>query len=793
VARPEGPAEGPVEGPVGDLRLPVLGLLAWAGALLGLLLDRGALVAVVLVLVVAGGVAAIGAVRRPGPTDRTRATTLLAGVVIVAGVAIPAHVRAVATADGSVADLAEQRAAVSVVGLVVTDARQREGRFGGYQVVRVQVREVEGRGVRHTTRVPVVVIAPEDWPEVALGDTVELAGRLAPADGEVAGILSVRRAPVVRARAGVAFDAAAAVRSALRASVDHLPPEERSLIPALVVGDEQGMPADLVVDFQVSGLTHLLAVSGTNLTLVVGFLLLAARGCGVRGRGLLVVGLVGVAGFVLLARTEPSVVRAAAMGIVGLLAMSSGGRRRGPRGLGAAIVGLLLFDPWLATTVGFALSACATAGIVFIAPVWRDAMATWLPRWVAEAVSVPLAAQIACTPIVAAISEQVSLVAVASNILAAPAVGPATVCGLVGALVGVASEPLSRAPGSVAGAAGWWIVTVAERSGALALPAVDWSAAPLALTGLVVACVLVTAVLGRLLCQRVPTLALALALGVVVVVPLQPPGLLPGWGSAPPDGWVVAACDVGQGDALLLRAGPGSAVLVDAGPDPPALRRCLRRFGVTHLAAVVLTHFHADHVAGLPAALAAARVDEIWVSPLAEPAGGARSVATAAQDAGVPVTVARVGDLRQVGEVRWQVVGPARRTTSANDASIVQVAEVGGLRVLLTGDVEPAAQAALVATLRGESVDVLKVPHHGSAAQDPRLLTSLGAPLALISVGADNDYGHPAPETLALLDGAGAAVLRTDLDGDLAVVVDADTGRWAGVGASGRRVDGPAP
>ena len=159
----------------------------------------------------------------------------------------------------------------------------------------------------------------------------------------------------------------------------------------------------------------------------------------------MVVGALGVVGFVLLARTEPSVVRAAAMGSVGLIGMGHHGRRRGTRALGAAVLLLLLFDPWLALSLGFALSALATAGILWLAPGWRDRLLRWLPRWVAEAVAVPLAAQIACTPLVAAISGQVSLVAVVANLLAAPAVGPATVLGLAGGVLGLVSDPLGRA------------------------------------------------------------------------------------------------------------------------------------------------------------------------------------------------------------------------------------------------------------------------------------------------------------------------------------------------------------
>ena len=260
-------------------------------------------------------------------------------------------------------------------------------------------------------------------------------------------------------------------------------------MPALVDGDDGGMPDQLSDDFRTSGLTHLLAVSGTNLTLVVGSLLILARWAGVRARGLVLVGPLGVVGFVLLARTEPSVLRAATMGTVGLIGMGHHGRRRGTRALGAAVLLLLLFDPWLALSLGFALSALATAGILWLAPGWRDRLMRWMPRWVAEAVSVPLAAQMACTPLVAAISGQVSLVAVLANLLAAPAVGPATVLGLAGGVVGLVSRSLGRL---VAAPAAWcaaWIIGVAVRCADLPVAAVGWSGEPVGIACLTLICV----------------------------------------------------------------------------------------------------------------------------------------------------------------------------------------------------------------------------------------------------------------------------------------------------------------
>jgi competence protein ComEC len=185
----------------------------------------------------------------------------------------------------------------------------------------------------------------------------------------------------------------------------------------------------------------------------------------------------------------------------------------------------------------------------------------------------------------------------------------------------------------------------------------------------------------------------------------------------------------------------------------------------------VLTHFHADHVDGLPGILTGRQVAELHVTALREPEQGARRVEEWAAAAGVPVRVPAHGEVARAGPLSWQVVGPAPGAVdSPNDASVVVLAEVGGIRVLLTGDVEPLSQSRLLRQAVAP-VDVLKVPHHGSSYQDPRLLTDLGARVALVSVGADNDYGHPDEGVLDTLTDAGALVRRTDRDGDVAVVV----------------------
>ena len=444
---------------------------------------------------------------------------------------------------------------------------------------------------------------------------------------------------------------------------------------------------------------------------------------------------------------------------------------------------LLLVDPWLAVSPGFALSALATAGILWLAPGWRDRLARWLPRWVAEAISVPLAAQLACTPLVAAISGQVSLVAVAANLLAAPAVGPATVLGLAGGVVGLVSGVVGS---WVAAPAAWcagWIITVAVRGADLPVAAIGWSAGPMAIAVLTLCCVIAGLCLGAILAKRASALALGSVMVCVLVVPLPSPG----W---PPSGWVMVACDVGQGDGLVLNAGSGSAVVVDTGPDPVAMDRCLRRLGVRRIPLVVLTHFHADHIDGLAGAMHGRSVDAIEVTSLADPLSGAHEVYAIAQASGVPVRVAAYGETGRLGPLSWQVIGPSHpppdtSDSPPNDASLVLLVRTRGIRILMMGDEEDGSQAQLMRDTGGIRADVLKVAHHGSARQDPDLVRATGARLAVISVGQDNDYGHPAPSLLALLHDARMRVERTDQDGDVAVVVD------GGLRVATRRGSGP--
>jgi competence protein ComEC len=604
--------------------------------------------------------------------------------------------------------------------------------------------------------------------------------------------------------------AAGRLRAGLREATEDLAPDARALLPALVVGDTSRMTPELVDAFHATDLVHLTAVSGANLSIVL-FLLIGPPSSAIRAerRGLAprlglslrataLAGALLTVGFVLVCRPEPSVLRAAACGLITLLAIGTGRRRSLLPALATAVLLLVLYDPWLARSYGFLLSVLATGALLTVAPRWSAALRRrGVPGRLAEVLAAAAAAQAVCAPVVAVLAGHVSLVAIPCNLLAELAVAPATVLGCA-ALV---TAPLAMPVGAcLAWAAGWparWIAGIA-RTGA-ALPGADQAWPDGWTGGLLLAAVSLAIVFTGPRMLRHPWLcaACALALLLAIVRPAPLPRIITGW---PPPGWRLAVCDVGQGDALVLAAGSGRAVVVDAGPAPALVDRCLRALGVRRIPLIVLTHFHADHVAGLPGVLRGRAVGAIETTTLDEPADQAEFVRRTAADARIPVLRTAPGK-RRLGAVTWEVLWPlappgpspaaargalgadgaagdgdARQAvgltgvTGANDASVTLLVRTAGLTLLLPGDLEPLSQRGLLAAVPDlPRVDVLKVAHHGAAFQDPGLLRRIRPRLALISCGEDNGYGHPSPRTVAVLRAGGAAVVRTDVDGAIAV------------------------
>jgi competence protein ComEC len=734
---------------------------------------------------------ALGTLRGPSITTAAAATLLAA--------ATAAGVAASADADrhrGPVPALAARRSLAAVELRVTADPFATRPMVPGAPRTVVVAGEVVRIGAT-TTRTPVVLMAnrdPASWLGLLPSTTVAVTARLSPArPGEPAvAVLSARsRLRIVRGPSS-AQRVAGRLRAGLRKASATLPADARALLPGLVVGDTTGLTPELKDAFRATDLAHLTAVSGANLTIVL-LLLIGPPAEAIRAerRGLAaavglplrltaVLGASLTAAFVLVSRPNPSVLRAAACGLITLLAIGTGRRRSLLPALSGAVLLLVLYDPSLARSYGFALSVLATGSLLTVAPRWSEALrARGVPPRLAEALAAAGAAQAACGPLIVVLSARLSLVAVPCNLLAEPAVAPATVLGFCALVVAPFAPAVAAALAWVAGWPTRWIVTVARHGAALPGAEIGW---PGGWPGAALLAVLTVALAvgGRALAGRPwPAAAGALLLLLVLVRPLPLPRFVAGW---PPDDWRFAMCDVGQGDALALSAGPGSAVVVDTGPDPALADRCLRDLRVTVIPLLVLTHFHADHADGLPGVLHGRSVGAIETTVLDEPAAQAAQVRREAAAAGVPVLRASAGEQRRVGPLAWRVLWPpptpdALPDDDPNDASVAILVRAGGLTLLLAGDLGPVAQQEVLEAVPDlPRVDVLKVAHHGSAYQDPALFVRARPRLALISVGAHNRYGHPAARTVAELRALGATVLRTDTDGPIAVGGDGPAG-----------------
>ena len=769
-----------------DLRLLVPALVAWSVSAASLALRPLALVVLAtgaMVTAVIALVAGRGARRRPAGAPDLRAVVALSATTVALVLLATAGHQAVRRA-GPLGELARDHAVVTMRGAVASDpvVLTQAGRDGVTVRFRVDVRQVSARGASSRVSAPVLVVGDERWRAVAWRAGIEVRGKLVVAEpgDDVVAVVHPSHTPATTSRPGWVARGAEHLRAGLRAAASPLPADARGLLPALVIGDTSRTPTELTDAMLATGMTHLAAVSGSNVAIILASALGGAGLLGVRRRWRPVVAVVVLAGFVVLARPEPSVIRAATMGAIGLIGLSRSRRAAGIPVLSAAVIVLLVVDPWLSRSFGFALSTLATLGLLLFTRTWGEAIGRRLPTRIRSwgpAFAIPVAAQAMCAPVVVLLQGSVSVVGVLANLLAAPMVAPATVSGVAAAVVAPVWPWGATALCWVGALPALGIAWVARSCATLpggTLPWPDGAPGALLLTGVTVFVI----VSGRWWAHRVRVRPVASLCACVLVVAAAAPTSSATW---PAPGWRFVACDVGQGDGLVLTTRPRHAVLVDAGPDPAAINACLRRLDIAVLDSVVLTHLHADHVDGLPGALAGREVREVLTTPVHEPDFQWQEVQGWTRARGIPLREVSAGDHLAWSGVTADVWWPQRRISSGsvpNNASVVMAVRSGPVDLLLLGDVEHEAAHAVLLELRRDPgmqaeagrFDVVKVAHHGSGNLDEDLLAEVAAPAAVISVGKDNDYGHPSPKALEVLRRNGYAVFRTDQRGDVAVV-----------------------
>jgi competence protein ComEC len=580
-------------------------------------------------------------------------------------------------------------------------------------------------------------------------------------------VVRASRWRVVGHRGGIAGFADGLRARLARSMAPGLEGERRAVIAGIVLGEDEGLSEDLRARFRASGLYHLLAVSGQNVALIVGGVLLLAYWIGLSRMVGEVIALAAIAGYVLAVGWQPSVVRA---GVAGALASLAWLAAR-PRDrwyfllLGAAV--LMAWNPYSLFDAGFQLSFAAVAAIFVVVPRLQRSLAGYpVPRSLADVVAVSAACGVATAPILLTQFGSVPLYSIPANALAAPVVAPLLGIALVTALVAPAVPPLAVAMAWINGWLAAYLAGCARLVGGLPHAAVSARAA------LTVAIVVLgfVVVVARLRPPRAPRVAALVLLAAL---------LGGGWrlhsrsaDLPPPSGLRITFLDVGQGDAALLQA-PGGAVLVDEGPPEADVAEQLRKLGVKGLSLVVLTHPQRDHVGG------AARVLERFpVGVVLDPAVPnqnveERSALAVARRHAVRVVAARAGQGFRIGKLRLRILWPDDAGLPGDDPNnhaIVVLATYGQVDALLTAD----AESDVTGPLRVPPVEILKVAHHGSGDPGlPSFLERIRPRIAVVSVGADNPYGHPDPETVAALESVPSlALYRTDRDGR--VVVESD-------------------
>lgn len=656
------------------------------------------------------------------------------------------------------------------------------------------------------------------FPAVAYGSSVTLRGALEtpPEDESFSykdylarqGIFSMLNQPRVtvlaEGKGSALYHAIYAVKERAHAVINALIPAPQSaLLSGILLGNDNGMPQDLSDAFRATGLTHIIAISGFNIAILTAILAGLCEPFMPR-RAAALFAIFGIAVYTILVGADASVVRAALMGSIFLLATRWVGRPNfAYASLFLAAVVMTLANPHTLWDVGFQLSFTATLGLMLYATPFTRWTERWLNRYLdrdivqrlmgllSEAVLITLAAQVLTLPLMIAYFGQVSLISLVANAFVLPAQpgvmlwgGLATLSGMLvpalGQLFGwlawlflsytialvrlFATVPGAMIPVNVPTAG---IVTIY-----LAIAAVTWLAQ--------------TPETGR---RLLGGLQQHMAGGAVAAGSLAGLLLVGGWSLSQPDGRLhVAFLDVGQGDATLIQTPGGRHVLIDGGQYASQLMAQLGDqlpFWERDIDVVIATHPDDDHVAGLTAVFERYDVGRL----ITNGQGSGQSAAydallQAARSKDTALHTAVAGEVIDLGDgVRLELLHPAPDFSADgdNDRSVVARLVYANFALLLPGDAEAAAEAALLAQPRPLQATVLKAAHHGAnTSSGSALLTAVQPQIVVVSAGPDNRFGHPHPDMLARTQAAGAAVLRTDELGTITLTTDGVTMWWEG-------------
>jgi competence protein ComEC len=694
----------------------------------------------------------------------------------------------------------------TITGVVVEapDVRDR------YVNLKVSVQRLEIDGGSHEVQ-GLALVRTGRYPSYSYGDELEIVGELqTPPKSEefsykdylarqgVHSMVDYAQITLLSQGHGDPFhEAIYALKAHLQQTIARLFPEpSASLLTGILLGIETGIPDDLVEDFNATSTTHIIAISGFNIAIVGGAIgSLTRRYLGIYKAA--VVSICAIALYTILVGADAAVVRAAIMGGLSLIAIIAGRQTYALASLAAAALLMTLWNPLLLWDVGFQLSFAATLGLVLLVRPWEDGVRTLLSRWIteeraaglvrllSEPLFVTLAAQLAVWPITLYYFRRFSLVSPLTNFLIIPAQAAVMMVGGLATILGAFHPLLGQPVAWIAWLFLRYTIEVVELTARFPLASVDlggFSAGAMWLYyGLFgVAAAAAHAGRGRnreiweRLIQRLSTKLLIGGLAALVIL---------AWVAAlqMPDGQLhVHVLDVGQGDAIFIQCPNGQQILVDGGPEPSVLLSRLGErmpFWDHSLDLVVLTHAEVDHVGGLLEVLQRYDVGLVMDSGQECASATCEAWRTLIEDKGLPYRKVEEGMQITLGEdLRLDVLHPPAElmtgtSSDTNNNSVVLRLEYGRFTMLLTGDVQWEAEEMLLASGQVLHSLVLKVPHHGAdTSLTVPFLEAVSPEIAVISVGAENNFGHPSADTLDRL--RAIPTYRTDLDGSIEVVTD---------------------
>lgn len=567
----------------------------------------------------------------------------------------------------------------------------------------------------------------------------------------------------------------------LKTGIDRsFPGDVSALVKALVTGNRDSLSDPFTSSLQRTGLSHTVAVSGMHVAFLAGALSLLL-GRGRKRTALVLIPLVLL--FMTVAGSTPSVVRASVMILLLEIAPLLDRERDGPTALGFALLLILIQNPFAAAHVGLQLSFLAVAGIFCCS----DAIQGWAfsiykpkkrkrftPMWlldrvvffVASTLSATLGAMVFTTPLVALYFGSVSVVSLLANLLTLWAVGLVFMGGLIVGILAVASPTLGTAAAAVFTPLVRYLNWVIPKLSNVPFAALTMDSFYYRAWLVLVYAVLLAGVLlkgeKRL---RVPVAVCGVTLGAAVALTVS---------TFQSGAMAVAVLDVGQGESVLLRCGD-SLTLVDCGGDSQTnagdiAADYIQNMGGQKLDLLVVTHFHDDHANGVPQLLERVKVESIALPAVTEDSPLRQEIMAIAEEKQIP--------LREIGEDQTVAIdgGGVLRLFAplgageTNEEGLSVLASSGDFDVLITGDMGGDVEQLLLEHVRLPHVEVMVAGHHGSKySTSPELLAAIQPETAVISVGADNRYGHPAQETLERLSAAGTELYRTDLQGTVLI------------------------